>query len=614
MKIWRIFLNSKLTKIITVILIVSGSLLVPISSGVGHAATKYKVTVSAGSGGSITTGKGTTYLAKSKTKKIVAKADSGYVFSGWTVSGKGSKVTNKNSASTTFTMGTDNATVKANFTKQKYKVSVSSGSGGTISTGKGSSTLTYGSTKKIVAKANSGYVFSGWTVSGKGSKMANKNSASTTFTMGTANATVKANFTKQKYKVSVSSGSNGAISTGKGSSTLTYGSTKKIVAKANSGYVFSGWSVSGSGSKVAIKNSASTTFTMGYANATVKANFTRQKYNVIVSAGSGGTISSGKGTSSLAWGTTKTITAKPNNGYAFSGWTVSGSGSKVANTKATSTTFTMGKANSTVQANFVKQNYNVTVSSGSGGTISSGKGSSSLTYGATKTITAKPNSGYIFTGWTVSGTGSKIANSKSASTTFTMGNANATVTANFVKNKYKVTFNHIERGDSCHILYVTTGSDYKVDINPGSQYTDFFEHGTVIRLEARSYIDGLRFWGWGVSGDGSTIVDEGRVAYVTVGSSDTTIDINYGKGLAYVYAAEGGVISQGEGWNFMQFGSTKTITADAAPGYVFSHWELSGKGSKVANINASTTTLTIGMNLAREDEYTDVRAVFLKSG
>ena len=51
--------------------------------------------------------------------------------------------------------------------------------------------------------------------------------------------------------------------------------------------------------------------------------------------------------------------------------------------------------------------------------------------GATVTLTATPNSGYAFTGWSVSGTGATLSSTSNNPTTFTMGTADATVTANF---------------------------------------------------------------------------------------------------------------------------------------------------------------------------------------
>ena len=55
----------------------------------------------------------------------------------------------------------------------------------------------------------------------------------------------------------------------------------------------------------------------------------------------------------------------------------------------------------------------------------------SVVEGGKVTLTATPASGYSFTGWNVSGTGSSLSSTSTNPTTFTMGTANATVTANF---------------------------------------------------------------------------------------------------------------------------------------------------------------------------------------
>ena len=55
----------------------------------------------------------------------------------------------------------------------------------------------------------------------------------------------------------------------------------------------------------------------------------------------------------------------------------------------------------------------------------------SIAEGTTVILTATPASGYSFSGWSVSGTGSTLTSTSTNPTTFTMGTANATVTATF---------------------------------------------------------------------------------------------------------------------------------------------------------------------------------------
>ena len=79
-----------------------------------------------------------------------------------------------------------------------------------------------------------------------------------------------------------------------------------------------------------------------------------------------------------------------------------------------------------------------------GGSISVGSNLTSpatVAEGDQLAIEATANTGYTFSGWVVSGTGASVANANNASTTFTMGTADATLTANFSAiQTYTVTY------------------------------------------------------------------------------------------------------------------------------------------------------------------------------
>ena len=67
-----------------------------------------------------------------------------------------------------------------------------------------------------------------------------------------------------------------------------------------------------------------------------------------------------------------TLTATPADGYAFSSWEVSGTGSTLTSTSTNPTTFTMGTANATVTANFVAAGDYITASPTSADIASAG--------------------------------------------------------------------------------------------------------------------------------------------------------------------------------------------------------------------------------------------------
>ena len=113
---------------------------------------------------------------------------------------------------------------------------------------------------------------------------------------------------------------------------------------------------------------------------------TRQN-TLTVSAGDGGSVSTTGGT--FASGTQVSITATPNAGYSFSGW----SNGSTANPL----TVTLN-SNTSITANFqvIVNSYTLTVTAGEGGSVT---GAGEYEEGTEVTITAIPDDGYEFTEW-----------------------------------------------------------------------------------------------------------------------------------------------------------------------------------------------------------------------
>ena len=113
-----------------------------------------------------------------------------------------------------------------------------------------------------------------------------------------------------------------------------------------------------------------------------------KQYTLSVTAGDGGSVSTTGGT--FSQGTQVSITATPNSGYSFSGW----SNGSTANPLSVTL-----NSNTSVTANFevLINSYTLTVSAGEGGSVSSQGGE--YEEGTEVTITAIPDDGYEFTGW-----------------------------------------------------------------------------------------------------------------------------------------------------------------------------------------------------------------------
>ncbi len=95
------------------------------------------------------------------TKELTATPKYGYVFKNWTVSGAGSSLSSTTSNPATFTMGTENATVTANFDYDKFDITAIAEQP-QMGTVRGSGRYNYLSEQNISAEPGARYRFVGW--------------------------------------------------------------------------------------------------------------------------------------------------------------------------------------------------------------------------------------------------------------------------------------------------------------------------------------------------------------------------------------------------------------------------------------------------------------------
>lgn len=141
------------------------------------------------------------------------------------------------------------------------------------------------------------------------------------------------------------------------------GATLALSAKANDGYVFTGWTVVSGDAVIDDAGAAQATLTVGNQNVVVKPNFSLSltpidpsviKFNVKVSVADDEGGSASCSPEAAATGETVTIFAAPDDGYEFDYWEVASGDIELADADAATTTFVMGSAQPHAVAHFKK--------------------------------------------------------------------------------------------------------------------------------------------------------------------------------------------------------------------------------------------------------------------
>lgn len=391
----------------------------------------------------------------------------GKMFNKWKFSTASGSTTTFDAATKLFTMGSHDAKLTAQYKYIQYNLAYDYAGGSGAPGGSYPAKATYNTSFSVTPPIRTGHTFTGWTITGmnvynfKSSSDKARHYYSTTDSYSDTNSvygaescsvgvqftwfknlrstlndsnsteatvTFTAGWQKNEYALTVKpNGGNWNGKTTDQTVKLLYQDTTTIAAPTRLGYTFTGWTLSGNGSSL-----SGTTFTMGYENATLTANWKVNSYTLTVNPNGGtwgGSTSNQKFT--LNYATTKEIGAPTRRGFTFTGWTLSGNGSSLVGN-----TFTMGYENATLTANWQRNEYTLTVNPNLG----TWEGSTEpqtfrLLFEAKRVISDPVRTGYTFTGWTLSGDGSSLAGN-----TFTMGWENAMLTANWKANHYVIRF------------------------------------------------------------------------------------------------------------------------------------------------------------------------------
>ena len=310
-------------------------------------------------------------LKNDETLEIPDPTREGYTFTGWSIDGVSSELNGN-----TFSMGISNSTLTANWTVNKYNVSID----GRVEE------VEYNSSIELTTPTKEGYTFTGWNTSGG---QLNGN----TFTLTEAkDITITSTFVVNNYKYIVyhnqmnTSGSGYTlVSADTDEGEAAFGSTISPNTK-----VYQGFTAPAKKSlTIRVDNSNPPTLNV------VNYNYDRNRYTLTIDP-NGGTYT-GSTSLDLYYGASTTINTPSKVGYNFTNWTNTGSGS------ISGTTYTMGIGNSTLRANYTPKTYSVTFNANGGVTTTESK---TVTYDSTYGDLPTPTySGYRFLGWFTAATG-----------------------------------------------------------------------------------------------------------------------------------------------------------------------------------------------------------------
>jgi len=418
-----------------------------------------------------------------------------------------------------------NKSVTATFTRQ-FSLGVSVEGGGEVALDPPGGIYDSLEVVTLTATPDSGWVFAGW--SGDLNGVANPDSL-----LMDSDKSVTATFTRQ-FSLSVSVEGGGEVAFDPSGGVYDSLEVVTLTATADSDWVFAGWS----GDLNGVANPDSLLMD---GDKSITAIFTRQ-FSLSVSVEGGGEVALeplGGVYDSLE---VVTLTATADSGWVFVGW--SGDLSGLANPDSL-----LMDANKAVTATFTRQ-FSLNVSVQGGGIVALDPPGGIYDSLEVVTLTATPDSGWVFAGW--SGDLSGIANPDSL-----LMDANKSVTATFTRQ---------------FSLSVSVEGGGEVAFDPSGGVYDSLE---VVTLTATAD-SGWIFAGW--SGDLSGSANPDSLVMDANKSVTATFTRQFSLGVS---VEGGGIVALAPSGGVYDSLEIVTLTATADSGWVFAGW--SGDLSGLAN-------------------------------
>ena len=442
--------------------------------------------------GSVT---GTGTYTHGQTAHLVASASEGFEFAGWS---------DDCGTAERDTVVTSNVALRAIFINQGdhlYNIKVATPENGTIA---GDGKYIVGATATLHAYAAEGYHFVGW---GDGNTDTLR-----TFTV-TADMQLTPSFAINQYTVAVSKADNGTVT---GAATYNHGDAVKVVATANTGYHFIGWSTGEMSDTLKFTATRDTAFTPSFEINIYKVTAVAEKGSVA-------------GAHTYTHGSDATLTAYPEDGYHFVKW---------ADGVESATRTLVVLKDTAFTALFEINMYTASVAESAHGSVS---GAGSYTHGQTATFAATADAGYEFLFWS---DGSKV-------------------NPRIVKMTKDVEMRAVFSLEGHSAFNVTVGSGAHGTVTGGGLYIE----GETATLTAKPESAAYHFVAWSdnnTQNPRNVVVDKEISLVATFAINTYTV-----KAATHENETERGSVTGGGTYNY---GDMATLRATPAEGFRFTGW------------------------------------------
>ena len=330
---------------------------------------------------------------------ISASSEYGYTFQSWTSStGSESLLSSANSKISAFTVA-GNASYTANFTENKYRLTVTMGQGGASISPSIPSLYNHSDIVAINATPLEGYEFVKWKDDNGALQNFTEHNTTAIMANNLQDVLVEAQFSPKKYDVIINSTPGGQAHISGGNGPWEHFETYFLSAVPNSGYSFKEWSGSDFSLNSLVKSNTHSENELAITGAVeLTANFELIDYNITVTSSNEGGSASGGGIFTIE--DTPEAQAVANTGWHFTHWSGDTFALNSNSTLTSSILLSENPQDLSITANFAKNGYTIDVSTHGNGLVNSATNLSlSPLFQDLISLNASSNAGWEFDRW-----------------------------------------------------------------------------------------------------------------------------------------------------------------------------------------------------------------------